>query len=215
MARRSLVGCLRIPRRWLFLGATALAVAVLAWLSRTYILHQLYPFRFRDEIVTYARQNGLDPLFVAAVIKNESRFNPSAVSRRGAVGLMQIMPETGRWVASQLGFADFETDMLRDPATNIMIGTWYLAELKREFGGKFVLVVAAYNAGRGNVKQWVKRSGTVIAPSPDGEQGVWPGPDVSLDFPLSEIRINETRIYVRDVLSSLRRYRELYADTLE
>lgn len=192
-----------------------MAVAVLAWLSRTYVLHGLYPFRFRDEIVTYAKQNGLDPLFVAAVIKNESRFNPSAVSRRGAVGLMQIMPETGRWVASQLGFADFEVDMLRDPATNIMIGTWYLAELKREFGGKFVLVVAAYNAGRGNVRQWVKRSGTVIEPSPDVGLDVWPGPDVSEDFPLSEIRIGETRAYVRDVLSSLRRYRELYSDTLE
>jgi len=198
------------PRVWMAAATVLTAVLVMAWWGRHPIEHRLYPFRYRDEIVTYAKQNNLDPLYVAAIIKNESRFNPGAISNKGAIGLMQVMPDTGRWVAEKMGFAGFHPDMLHDPATNIMIGTWYLAELRREFAGKIVLVTAAYNAGRGQVKTWAENNKVNLTPNPAAELAIWPGPVVSEDFPVTEIRIKETRGYVKGVLWTLQRYRELY-----
>ncbi len=190
-------------------------MAILAfWGGRQAVLERLYPFGYRDEIITYARENGLDPLFIASIIKNESRFNPSAVSKKGAVGLMQVMPETGRWVAEQLGFAGYDPEMLKDPATNIMIGSWYLAELRREFSGKVVLVVAAYNCGRGRVREWAERHGDSLDPPSAVDPALWPPPEVVEDFPLSAIEYQETRNYVRGVLSALECYRDIYQKTL-
>ncbi len=201
------------PSLWL-VTAVGIAVVVLTfWLGRQSIERRLYPFAYKDEIVTYAKQNGLDPLFVASIIKNESRFNPDAVSRKGAIGLMQIMPETGRWVANQMGFRGYDPEILRDPATNIMMGSWYLGELKKEFGGKVVLVVAAYNCGRGKVRTWVHKYGVTL--DADGAAvKPWPGEDVTEDFPLAKINIRETRDYVRGVLSALNHYRKLYEASL-
>ncbi len=211
---RSLWKRIRGPRSW-FIAAVVVVVAVgVFWVSQRAILLRLYPFEYREQIVAYATRNGLDPLFVASIIKNESRFKPTAVSKKGAVGLMQIMPETGRWAAKQMGFANFDPEMLRDPATNIMIGTWYLAELRREFGGRLVLVVAAYNCGRGNVRDWVTAKGLSLSPSLSSEAALWPGEEITEDFPVAEIKIQETRNYVRGVLATLKRYRELYKDTV-
>lgn len=200
-------------RLWLYLAVVVAVTVVVIWAARGAVERRLYPFLYRDEIVTYATRNGLDPLFVASIIKNESRFNSSAVSRTGAIGLMQIMPNTGRWAARQMGLLSFDPQMLHDPATNIMIGTWYLDELKREFGGKIVLVVAAYNCGRTRVREWVTAKGIDL--KPDMVQGLspWPGEEISEDFPVSEIKIRETRDYVRAVLSALKRYRQLYGPT--
>lgn len=202
------------PKLWFLTAATVVLVVATFWFGRQVIERRLYPFVYREEIMTYANRNGLDPLFVASIIKNESRFNPNAVSRKGALGLMQIMPDTGRWVAEQMGFAGFDPQMLRDPATNIMIGTWYLNELKHEFGGKIVLVVAAYNCGRGKVRDWATKSGVNLGPSPAAELAPWPGKDFSEDFPLAKINIRETRNYVRGVLSTLNHYRRLYESGL-
>jgi soluble lytic murein transglycosylase len=204
----------RRSRVFYWISATIILIVAIAafWFSRNTVERRLYPFLYRDEIVTYAQRTGLDPLFVASIIKNESRFNPDAISRSGAVGLMQVMPDTGRWVAQQIGLAGFDPEMLRDPATNIMIGTWYLDELKREFGGKIVLVVAAYNCGRGKVRAWALENGVDLGPNAEAEIGVWPGRNVTEDFPVSAIKIRETRNYVRGVLGALRRYRELYGE---
>jgi len=194
--------------------AVAVIIVVVSFvLGRQAIERRFYPFSYREEIITYARQNGLDPLFVASIIKNESRFNPNAVSKKGAVGLMQIMPETGRWVAQQMGFAGYDPAMLKDPATNIMIGSWYLNELKKEFGGRIVLVVAAYNCGRGQVREWVAASGVTLDPAA-AKVTPWPGDSFSEDFPVSKITIKETRNYVRGVLATLNHYRRLYKASL-
>ena len=195
---------------WLYLTMAVAVAAVVLWISRGNVERRLYPFLYQEEITTYATKNGLDPLFVASIIKNESRFNPDAVSRAGAIGLMQVMPDTGRWVAKQMGFADFDPEMLRDPATNIMIGTWYLDELKREFGGRLVLVVAAYNCGRAKVREWAIQKGIDLGPNAGAEIRPWPGQEITEDFPVSEIKIKETRNYVRGVLGALKHYRELY-----
>ncbi len=161
-----------------------LALAVVA--GRT-----LYPFGFRAEVVEAATRFGLDPALVAAVIRTESRFRPDATSPKGARGLMQVMPDTGAWVAARLELSGFQPDHLYDPALNITIGTYYLADLRREFGPDLILVLAAYNAGRQNVKNWLTQQA---------------GGDIAL----TAIPFPETRQYVRNVLTAYRWYQALY-----
>lgn len=165
------------------------AVALLRW---------AYPLHYRDAIAAHAAGAGLDPALVAAVIRVESGFDPQAVSPRGARGLMQVMPATGEWVASQIGVTGFEVADLHDPETNIEIGTWYLADLLRTFDGDLVLALAAYNGGRGNVSRWLEDQ---------TQAAVREG---SLDQRLAAIPFAETRRFVRRVLDGYRVYRLLY-----
>ncbi|REJ38343.1 MAG: lytic transglycosylase [Bacillota bacterium] len=171
------------------LVAAAVAVSLLRW---------AYPLDYRDVIVANARRHGLDPALVASVIRVESGFNPEAVSPRGALGLMQVMPATGQWVAGQMGMEGFMPDHLHDPETNIAMGTWYLADLMRTFDGDLVLALAAYNAGRGNVSRWIsERPGAAAR-------------DRSLDSRLAGIPSPATPRFVRRVLDGQRVYDLLY-----
>ena len=142
----------------------------------------------------YAKANGVDSALVASVIMNESRFQNDARSSRGAIGLMQIMPETAQWIALQLGDDNFSLEKLHEPETNIRYGVWYLAELQREFAGNNILALAAYNAGRGTVRDWI-------------EEGDWPWTFHALD----KIPYPETRSYVKNVLQNRIRYEKLYS----
>lgn len=142
-----------------------------------------------------AGRNNVDPYLVAAIIKTESNFASGAESRMGARGIMQIMPETGIWAAEQMKLKGFHPDHLYETATNIKIGCWYLNNLNKEFKGNKILVVAAYNAGRGNVRQWL-------------EKERWSGEQATLD----QIPFPETREYVGRVLKNYRWYRHLYAE---
>lgn len=154
----------------------------------------LYPFPYQEIVYTYAAEKELDPFLVAAVIRTESKFNTTARSPKGAFGLMQMMPETAKWVAEQMDFSDeFTTEQLGNPDVNIRMGVWYLSSLKKEFKGNQVLMLAAYNGGRGNVKQWMERY------------------DWTMSFNEPEkIPFLETREYVNRVLYSKKRYQELY-----
>lgn len=158
------------------------------WIGRLF-----YPFPYRDIIVREAAVYHLDPLLVAAVIKTESNYRPNAKSIKGARGLMQIMPDTGEWIAGQMGMKSFQVEVLDQPAVNIKFGCWYLANLFNEFKGDKVLVLAAYNGGRGNVKHWI-------------EAKRWTGTQASLE----QIPFEETRNYVDKVLKNYRIYRKLY-----
>jgi soluble lytic murein transglycosylase len=149
-------------------------------------LRLLYPFPYREVITQEAQRNDLDPLFVAAVMRVESGFSPTARSAVGARGLMQLMPTTARWVARKAAMSDFSTDQLEDPATNIRLGCWYLAYLDRQFPGQPELVLAAYNAGEGNVGRWRQSGDAVLSAFP------------------------ETRRYVQRGLRTYRIYRFLY-----
>lgn len=108
-------------------------------------------------IQKYAKENGISPSFVSAIIKCESSFKSDAVSRVNARGLMQIMPDTGTWLAGKLKISDYQPDALFDPETNIRFGTYYLAYLSDIFKGSPVMVAAAYHAGANNVKSWAMR----------------------------------------------------------
>ena len=103
--------------------------------------------RYREQIVREAQQYGLRPAFVAAIILNESSYDPSAVSSVGARGLMQLLPDTGKWVAGKLGIRDYTDDLLFDAETNLRLGVWYLDFLSDRYGGDPVLVACAYHAG--------------------------------------------------------------------
>lgn len=99
------------------------------WFQKKYI----YPFLYQEAVYTYALERELDPFLVTGVIRTESKFIAEARSPKGALGLMQIMPETGRWIAEQLGEKEYMTADLTDPDINIRFGTWYLASLKKNF----------------------------------------------------------------------------------
>jgi soluble lytic murein transglycosylase len=180
---------LRILRRD-FLG---LARAGHAWLPRTF-WEMFYPLGWRAELTGAAARAALDPLFVAAVVREESSFNPRARSRAGARGLMQLMPETARPMARQRGLAFQDGDMLEEPGPNLELGAVFLAGLLREFADPR-LAVAAYNAGPTRVREWwAARRGNDLE--------VW----------VEQIPFNETRAFVKRVMLSWEEYTRLYGE---
>jgi soluble lytic murein transglycosylase len=114
----------------------------------------LWPVDFVDIVLREAAQKALDPDLIGAVIYAESRYDPNAVSPRGALGLMQIMPETGVWIAQQLGLPDSADLDLFDAELNIRFGAWYLRHLLDRFGD-LEAALEAYNAGPSNVAAWL------------------------------------------------------------
>ncbi len=114
----------------------------------------VYPFPYRSLVESRALELGLDPYLVAGLIRQESAFAPAIVSSAGAVGLMQVMPATGRQLASEAGPRGFRTETLETPEVNIHLGTRFLAELLRRYGGDIPLVLSAYNAGPTRANRW-------------------------------------------------------------
>jgi soluble lytic murein transglycosylase len=112
-----------------------------------------YPLRYSEFVRVHAREHGLDPALLAAVIYQESKFRPSAKSSSGAIGLMQLTPATAKGIALRTGGHAFRTSDLYDPEINIRYGAWYLDNLFKKYGDEH-LVLAAYNAGQGNVDRW-------------------------------------------------------------
>ena len=169
----------------------ALCVA-LAFVGYRIAVKKSYPLKYQDLLYQYAQEYDLQPSLVAGVIHRESRFDPEAVSKSGACGLMQVMPETGEWIAKKLKIQDYSEKMLFDPETNIQLGCWYLRFLMDKFDGKTETVLAAYNAGHGRVAAWLEDEQY----SDGGE--------------LTNIPIEETRTYVEKVLDAKEKYEELY-----
>ena len=116
--------------------------------------HVKYPLKYKKEIYTYAIGNDLSPTLVASLINVESSFNPNAKSNTGAIGLMQIMPTTGEFIAEMLN-EDFNSVNLYNPNTNIEYGCRYLRYLKEKFNDEKTMLYAD-NAGEGNVNLWLK-----------------------------------------------------------
>ncbi len=115
-----------------------------------------HPLDYRAYIERYAAEYNLQPAYVAAIILNESSFNPSAVSNVGARGLMQLMEDTAEWINGKLNVSGYSFQMMYDPETNIRFGCWYLSYLARMFGGDPVCVTSAYHAGQGTVSNWLQ-----------------------------------------------------------
>ena len=154
----------------------------------------LYPVYYREIINKYSKKYEMDPLFVAAMILEESRFGAESVSWAGAIGLMQIMPQTGRELARQLKIRRFEKNMLLNPSVNIEMGTKYMKFLMNRFQNNHALVTGAYNGGPGRMNRWVKERGLA-----------------DLDEFIEDIAINETRRHIKKVLDSYYVYQKLYS----
>lgn len=156
--------------------------------------NQAYPLGMMDRIVRLMGSERLNPYLVASIIREESMYDPKAISRAGAVGLMQVMPETGRWVAGQLGLKEFQPDQLFDQDLNIKLGAWYLAHLLEQFKGNLIFTIAAYNAGPEAVTEWIQR-----------------GDFQEMDEFIEQIPFSETRLYVKKVLRSYYEYLFIHA----
>ncbi len=152
-----------------------------------------FPLPYRKQLEDLCRPLSLDPFLVAALIRQESEFNPKAVSRANARGLTQVMPTTGRQLSRKLGIRGYRTSMLFSPDTNLKIGTYYLKALSDELEGKWEAALASYNAGKSRVVVWLG-SGTYHEPA---------------EF-VESIPFNETRVYVESVLRNAEVYRRLY-----
>lgn len=150
-----------------------------------------YPTVYLPTIRTYAGAK-LDPYLAAAIIREESQYDPRAVSRVGAVGLMQLMPDTAKAVARRVGAPEVLRDDLFNQETNIRCGAGYLDQLLEQFSGNIIHAVAAYNAGPPAVSAWIAKNG-----AQDPEEFV------------EMIPYQETRQYVKRVLRSYREYRRL------
>lgn len=164
-------------------------ICIIAVILRGIVVYKLYPLEYKEEIAASSDKYSLDKYMVSAVICTESHFNDAAKSPKGAVGLMQVMPETGKWAADKMGLEDYTDSKLSDPDVNIEIGCWYLHYLKEMFGDDKRKILAAYNAGPANVKDWTKSDGT-----------------------LSDIPFEETQQYLNRVLRYYEIYKGLYKD---
>ena len=113
----------------------------------------IYPFPYAALILGWALNRQLNPLLVTALVRQESRFQADIKSVVGAVGLMQVMPETGAWISEQIGEEDYS---LNQPADNVRFGTWYLDFTHRQYANNSLFAVASYNAGPGAVASWIE-----------------------------------------------------------
>ena len=146
-----------------------------------------YPLRYEQIVTAHARNYDLDPALLAAVIFTESKFDPKAESGAGAIGLMQLLPETAKGIALRTGGARFVVADLYDPELNVRYGSWYVRNLLDRYGDERT-ALAAYHAGQGNVDRWRKQG-------------------VGIQFP-------ETRTYVARVERARKVYAHVYADEL-
>src|SRR5688572_5865549 len=163
----------------------------IATADRTVQIHdfaQRYPIPHRDVLAAAARQWSLDEALVYSIIRQESRFMPEARSRVGATGLMQLMPATAKWVARQIPVQPYRQDMLSQPETNILMGSYYFRRVLDELGHP-VLAAAAYNAGPGRARRW--RDDRAL------EAAIY----------IETIPFNETRDYVKKVFANAWFYR--------
>ena len=147
----------------------------------------VYPKKYEADVKKYARMYDIDEELIFSVIKAESNFNKNAVSKKGAVGLMQIMGDTALWVSERIGISDYSEENLTLPDKNIEIGAYYLSYLLDLYDDDVKCALAAYNAGPANVNEWL--NGTKI---------------------LREIPFPETEKYVKKAQRYIKIYRLLY-----
>jgi soluble lytic murein transglycosylase len=168
-------------------GGVLLAVVLVQTAKPGWWERLWYPLHYQQIVRGHAYNYDLDPALLAAVIYQESKFQANARSSSGAIGLMQLLPDTARGIALHTGGSAFRVDDLYDPEINVRYGAWYLRHLLQKYGDERT-ALAAYNAGQDNVDRW-RRSGLGI-------------------------QFSETRAYVRRVEELKQIYRDAYAKEL-
>ena len=197
--RRARAARRRRQRRRTMLAVLASALVVLIALGAWALIHRggaplfdRYPMRYEAEIRQAAAEFSLDPAYVASVALAESSFDSEAVSSVGAIGLMQIMPSTGEWIAGKLDEA-FDAQRLYEPSVNLRYGCWYLRFLLDRYDGDMRTASTAYHQGQGRVDEWLQ------------------DPEYSEDGKtLSVISSSVTDTYVNRIMENYAHYQELY-----
>lgn len=159
---------------------------------QNYILKKIYKTEYSEYVYKYSEENDIDPLLTFSIIKAESNFKRHIKSSSGAIGLMQLMESTAIEEANELGEEIVVTEALYNPEMNIKLGTKYFAKLIKKYDN-YLIALAAYNAGIGNVDEWIK-DGTI---KDDGSD-------------IENIPFKETNNYVRKIVRNYRIYKELY-----
>ena len=178
----------------IFASALIVLIALGAWalFGRDRADLSRYPMTYAPEIRAAATEFSLDPAYVASVVLAESSFDAEAVSSAGAIGLMQIMPSTGEWIAGKLDDA-FDVQRLYEPSVNLRYGCWYLRFLLDRYDGDMRTASTAYHQGQGRVDEWLQ------------------DPEYSQDGrTLTAISSAVTDTYVSRIMESYEHYKELY-----
>jgi soluble lytic murein transglycosylase len=159
-----------------------------------FIQRLAYPRPFNDLIVREAQANGINPLVYFSLIRQESLFEEGAQSSAAAQGLAQIIPDTGHWIAEQLGHPEYTNDVIYRPVINLRFGAYYLDWVRDYLGGNLLSALVGYNAGPGNSQSWRQRSGAD-------------------DTIFAEIlTFSEPRVYIQTVVGNLYHYTRLYGE---
>lgn len=160
---------------------------------QNFILKKIYKTNYSEYVYKYSEENNIDPLLTFAIIKAESNFNQNIKSKSGAIGLMQLMESTAVEQAEEVNEEIIVTESLYNPEVNIKIGTKYYSKLIKKYNNNMLLALAAYNAGIGNVDNWI-------------EQGIIKedGSDIE------NIPFKETNNYVRKIIRDYKIYQNLY-----
>lgn len=168
------------------------ALIALFWVRiDDFLSKKAHPLEYMEVVEKYSDEYSVPKELIFAVIKAESDFKSDAVSGKGAIGLMQLMPETYAWLCEKSGDVNTDSNFLYTPEVNIRYGTYYLDMLYSEFGS-WENALAAYNAGPANVRKWLK------------------DPSLSENGALSDIPFGETRNYIERVFKARDKYKELY-----
>ena len=170
-----------------------IVITIIGYMIIPKLLKHIYPVKYENTILKYSEEYGLNPYLVIAIIKVESNFNQKALSKKNAIGLMQIREPTGEWIAGKIGIHNFIDEMLYEPEINIRMGCWYINYLTKYYGNNLKLALAAYNGGQGNVDKWLKDKDL----SDDGHS-------------LKYIPFDETRHYIKKIEKTYVIYKNIY-----
>ncbi|OAS21080.1 lytic transglycosylase [Paenibacillus oryzisoli] len=172
-----------------------IAFVMILFMNSAIIGRKLYPIYYQQEIKQSAAKHNIDPFLIAAIIRVETNYKYHLESSKGAVGLMQLMPDTADWIAQSSNLGPHTQEDLLRVDINIYLGAWYLNWLIKHYNGNLIYAIAAYNAGQGNVNKWKNSH-------------VWDGSEDNI----RDIPFGETRHYVQRVLYYYEKYTNLYTE---
>ncbi|ANE48361.1 lytic transglycosylase [Paenibacillus swuensis] len=181
------------------IGAALIIAVCVMWIlfaGTSWLDRWVYPIHYREDIIVSSQNYKVDPYLIAAIIRVESNYKTDTKSSKGAVGIMQIMPDTANWIIQKADYSKYTIHELDNRAdVNIEVGAWYIRSLYDQFDYNKIAVIAAYNAGPGNVKKWLK-------------SGNWDGSLEQLDA----VPFGETRHYVQRVVYYYNKYKKIYSE---
>lgn len=187
---------MRLLRRKRLYLVLFVMILTMLFFSATWMRMWIYPIQYKEIIRQHAAKYKVDPLLIAAIIRQESNYRPSQESHKGALGMMQIMPDTAVWIMEKASMKEITLDEVKHEVdANIQIGAWYISYLLTKFDNNLFAVLAAYNAGPGVVNKWLQNR-------------TWDG---TFDQ-VKKIPYPETKNYVQRVVYYYNKYKELYTE---